>query len=166
MAGYRLGATSVGVRANFAARRFPAARADLEVESGRRAYIEGQRAVRILFALESPDWARLMLGLMDGGAPLLERIAPFALRDLRMGIRQKRFQIASERSAMDLIAGTALQAMRTVLAGDAGRAHASAAATMVLRGLGMDYDEAAEIARRPLPPLAVELPTLPKASAA
>jgi hypothetical protein len=105
-----------------------------------------------------------MLGLMDGGAPLLERIAPFALRDLRMGVRQKRFRIASERAALDLIAGTGLQAMRTVLAGAAGRGHASAAATMVLRGLGMDFDEAAEVARRPLPPLPVALPAMPRTS--
>jgi AcrR family transcriptional regulator len=131
-------------------------------DAAERMAIGGRRYV--LFAADSPDWARLMLGLMDGGAPLLQRIAPFALRDLRMGLRQKRFRIASERAALDLIAGTGLQAMRTVLAGAAGRGHASAAATMVLRGLGMDFDEAAEVARRPLPPLPVELPTLPKTS--
>jgi AcrR family transcriptional regulator len=135
------------------------------IEDGaERTAIGGRRYV--LFAVESPDWARLMIGLMDGGAPLLQRIAPFALRDLRMGVRQKRLRITSERAAMDLIAGTALQAIRTVLAGAAGRAHASAAATLVLRGLGMEYEEAAEVARRPLPPLAVRLPRIPKAPAA
>jgi len=77
-------------------------------------------------------------------------------------VRQKRFRIQSERAAMDLIAGTGLQAMRTVLAGAAGRAHASAAGTVVLRGLGMDYEEASKVARRPLPPLRVELPALPR----
>lgn len=127
-------------------------------DAAERMAIGGRRYV--LFAAESPDWARLMLGLMDGGAPLLQRIAPFALRDLRMGVRQKRFRISSERAAMDLIAGTGLQAMRSVLAGAAGRSHASSAATLVLRGLGMDYEEAAEVARRPLPPLRVELPRL------
>ena len=39
---------------------------------------------------------------------------------------------------------------------------AVASAGASLRGLGMDYDEAAEVARRPLPPLRVELPTLPR----
>jgi AcrR family transcriptional regulator len=130
------------------------------IEDGaERMAIGGRRYV--LFALERPDWARLVIGLMDGGAPLLQRIAPFALRDLRMGLRQKRFRIASERAAMDLIAGTGLQAIRTVLAGAAGRGHASATATMVLRGLGMEYGAAAEVARRPLPPLSVKLPPLP-----
>lgn len=129
-------------------------------DAAERMAIGGRRYV--LLAVENPGWARLMLGLIDSGAPLLRRIAPFALRDLRLGVRQKRFRIASERAAMDLIAGTDLQAMRTVLAGAAGRAHASAAATAVLCGLGMDYDEAAKVARRPLPPLPVELPALPK----
>jgi AcrR family transcriptional regulator len=129
-------------------------------DGAERMAIGGRRYV--LFAAERPEWAGLMLGLMDGGAPLLERIAPFALRDLRRGVRQKRFRIASERAAMDLIAGTALQAMRSVLAGAAGRSHAIAAATTVLRGLGMDYDEAAQVARRPLPPLSVELPRMPR----
>ena len=131
------------------------------IEDGaERMAIGGRRYV--LFAFERPDWARLVLGLMDSGAPLMQRIAPFALRDLRMGVRQKRFRIASERAAMDLIAGTDLQAIRTVLAGAAGRGHASATAAMVLRGLGMEYDQAAEVARRPLPPLAVKLPPLPR----
>ena len=39
----------------------------------------------------------------------------------------------------------------------------AATATTVLRGLGMDYDESAEIARRPLPPLKVSLPKMPYA---
>jgi hypothetical protein len=116
----------------------------------------------VLLAVERPEWARLMLGLIDGGAPLLARIAPFALRDLRLGVRQKRFRIASERAAMDLIAGTGLMATRSVLAGAAGRSHAIASASTVLRGLGMDFAEAADVARRPLPPLRIELPEMPR----
>ena len=50
------------------------------------------------------------------------------------------------------------------LEGAAGRGHASATATLVLCGLGVEYDDDAEVARRPLPPLAVELPALPKIS--
>jgi hypothetical protein len=115
----------------------------------------------VLFALESADWARLLVGLQDAGAPLVEHIAPYPLRDLRLGVKQRRFRIASEASAMDLILGTVLQAMRRVLAGEVGRAHAAATATTVLRGLGVAYEEAAELARRPLPPLRVALPNLP-----
>lgn len=115
----------------------------------------------VLFAHDSPDWTRLMLGLIDAGAPLAQHVWPFARADLRLGVRQGRFRPAGERAAADLIQGTVLQAMRTVQAGAAGRPHAVATATTVLRGLGMDYDEAAEVARRPLPSLSVALPRLP-----
>ena len=118
----------------------------------------------VLFAVDSPDWARLFVGLADAGAPLLERVAPFPRRDLKIGLAQQRFTIASEQAAMDLIAGTVMQAMRTVLAGGAGRPHAIAVATTVLRGLGMPQDEAAEVARRPLPPLRVTLPKMPSST--
>jgi len=47
-----------------------------------------------------------------------------------------------------------LAGMRTVLEGRAGAEHASAVASLVLRGLGVVPAEADEIARRPLPPLA------------
>jgi AcrR family transcriptional regulator len=116
----------------------------------------------ILFACDSAQWAKLILGLADAGAPLLDHVGRYPLRDLRMGLEQKRFRISSERAAMDLIAGTVLQAMRTVLAGEGGRSHASATAATVLRGLGMPYDEAEEVARRPLPALRVKLPDMPK----
>jgi AcrR family transcriptional regulator len=117
----------------------------------------------VLFALESRDWARLLIGLVDAGAPVLAQIGHYPLRDLQLGLKQKRFRIASEGAAMDLIAGTVLEAMRRVVRGEAGRTHATATATTVLRGLGMDYDESAEIARRPLPPLKVSLPKMPYA---
>jgi len=131
-------------------------------DAAERMAIGGRRYV--LLAADSPDWARLMLGLMDAGAPLMERIAPFALRDLRLGVKQKRFRVASERAALDLIAGAGVAAMRSVLAGAPGKAHAVAAATMVLRGLGMDHGEAAAVARRPLPPLGAEPPKMPRAA--
>jgi hypothetical protein len=54
---------------------------------------------------------------------------------------------------MDLINGTVGQAMRTVIMGKAPPRHDSAVAATVLRGLGMAFDAAAEVARRPLPDL-------------
>jgi len=115
----------------------------------------------VLFAHDSPDWTRLMLGLMDAGAPIGQHVWPYARADLRLGVRQGRFRPVNERAAADLIGGTVTQAMRRVHAGDAGRPHAVATATTVLRGLGMAYDEAAEVACRPLPAISVVLPSLP-----
>src|SRR5262245_8082694 len=36
----------------------------------------------VLFAHDSPDWTRLMLGLMDAGAPLAQHVWPYARADL------------------------------------------------------------------------------------
>jgi AcrR family transcriptional regulator len=119
----------------------------------------------VLFALDSPDWTRLVLGLVDAGTPVIEHVWPYARVDLLLGVRQGRFRPVNERAAADLINGTVLQAMRRVHGGGAGRSHAIATATTVLRGLGMDFDEAPEVARRPLPPLSVDLPQLPPRSA-
>lgn len=134
------------------------------IEDGAERMAIGNRRY-VLFAADSPEWVRLMLGLHDAGAPWAAHTMPYALRDLKLGLRQKRFRIASEEAAMDLIAGTIIQAMRRVAAGEAGKAHAAATAATVLRGLGMGYDEAAEVARRPLPPLRVALPRMPKTPA-
>lgn len=131
------------------------------IEDGAERMAIGNRRY-ILFAVESPDWARLIVGLEDAGASLLAHVGKYPLRDLKLGLKQQRFRIASEAAAMDLIAGTVLQAMRRVLRGEAGKVHAVATATSVLRGLGMEFEEAAEVARRPLPPLRVSLPRMPK----
>jgi len=134
------------------------------IEDGAERMAIGNRRY-VLFAHDSPDWTGLMLGLVDAGAPLAQHVWPYARADLLLGMRQGRFRPVNERAAADLIQGTVMHAMRRVHAGDAGRAHAIATAITVLRGLGMDYDEAAEVARRPLPPLSVDLPRLPPRAA-
>lgn len=130
------------------------------IEDGAERMAIGNRRY-VLFAAESPGWAKIMIGLLDAGAPIAQYITPFPLRDLKLGLKQKRFRVASEQAALDAIFGTVLQAMRSVLAGAAGKTHASATAATVLRALGMRFEEAAEVARRPLPPLDVHLPRMP-----
>ncbi|HKU98905.1 MAG TPA: TetR/AcrR family transcriptional regulator [Vineibacter sp.] len=130
------------------------------VEDGAERMAIGNRRY-VLFAHDSPDWTRLILGLVDAGASIGQHVWPYARADLRLGVSQGRFRPVNERAAADLISGTVTQAMRRVHAGDAGRSHAIATATTVLRGLGMAYDEAADVARRPLPPMSVALPSLP-----
>jgi AcrR family transcriptional regulator len=130
------------------------------IEDGAERMAIGNRRY-VLFACESPEWVRLTLGLQDAGASLVAHTAPYALRDLKLGLKQNRFRIASEAAAMDLIAGTVGQAMRRVVGGEAGKSHAAAVAATVLRGLGMAFDEAEDVARRPLPPLRVALPKMP-----
>jgi AcrR family transcriptional regulator len=107
----------------------------------------------IWLAAESPRWAALLLDVGAAHPHLFAAISADALADLRLGVRQKSFRVASEAAAMDLINGTVGQAMRTVIMGKAPPRHDSAVAATVLRGLGMAFDAAAEVARRPLPDL-------------
>lgn len=104
-------------------------------------------------AIDHPDWARLMLDVVVASPDLVEVSAAYAREDLLLGIRQGRFRVANQLAAMNLIVGTISGGMRAATVGPVPKGHAQAVATMVLRGLGVDFDEAAEIARRPLPPI-------------
>jgi len=107
----------------------------------------------VLLAAESPAWALLLLDIAAASPSLLQQIEVYPLADLRLAVRQKRLRIPSEAVAMDLIQGACSQAMRRVARGQAPARHDVALATVVLRALGMDRDEAAAVARRPLPAL-------------
>lgn len=112
----------------------------------------GQRRY-IWLAAQSPPWALLLLEMGAASPGLLEHIQKYPLADLRAGLRQKRFRVPSEAVAMDAINGVCTMAMRRVAMGEAPARHDVAAATVVLRALGLDAADAAEVAKRPLPPL-------------
>ena len=59
-------------------------------------------------------------------------------------------------TSKDLINGTVAQAMRSVVHGLAPADHGRNVAASVLRGLGMSHSDAAEVARRPLPPFPLQ----------
>ena len=113
----------------------------------------GQRRF-VWLAAESPAWARLLLEMAAIAPQHMREVEQDALRDLRLGVRQKRFKVPSEESAMEVVTGVVQAAMRRVAAGEAPARHDIACAALVLRALGMDAAEAMEIARRPLPDLA------------
>lgn len=111
----------------------------------------GQRRYAWL-AMESPRWTLLLLDIAAAVPALPAHIAIYAQADLRLGIEQKDFRVPSEAAAMGLVMSTGMQAMRDIATGNAPPDHDIAMATMVLRGLGVPFEKAAEIARRPLPP--------------
>jgi AcrR family transcriptional regulator len=117
---------------------------------GNRRYIQ--------LAIDTPQWALLLLQLVAAAPEAGERIAEYSIADLRLGLKQKRFHVTNERAAIDLIGGTISAAMRSVALGQVPAAskrigYDSAVATLVLQGLGVEADEAAAIARKPLPPV-------------
>jgi len=93
-----------------------------------------------------------MLMDVSAAAPeLLMEIRGYVLADLRLGVKQKAFRVSSEAAAMDMINGSVQQAMRTVAYGLAPEKHGREVATCLLRGLGMEWVVAKQVAFRPLP---------------
>lgn len=107
----------------------------------------------ILQALRDPTWGAALLRVWASTPMLIEHTAAPVVIDLRAGRRRRRFAFKNEQAAIDLVSGSVLSAMRTILEGRAGEEHATEVAAMILRGLGIAADEAAEIAHRPLPTL-------------
>lgn len=108
----------------------------------------------VAHAEHDPVWAAALLRVWHSTPTPSVAAADPLLADLRAGRRRGRFRYGDERTALDLVQGTVLAGMRSVLAGRPARAHATAIAAVVLQGLGVTASEAAAIAARPLPPLA------------
>lgn len=120
-------------------------------DGAERMAIGQRRYVRL--AADSPAWTLLLLDVMAASPAVFAEIERYPLADLRAGVRQKKFKVPSEAAAMDAINGVCAQAMRRVALGAAPAKHDQACAALVLRALGVEAQEAAEIASRPLPPL-------------
>ena len=107
----------------------------------------------VLQAEQDPVWAAALLRVWHTTATPKVTAADPLLADLRGGRRRRRFHFADEKVALDLVQGTVIAGMRSVLDGRPAAAHASAIAAVILRGLGMTPADADAIAARPLPPL-------------
>jgi len=120
------------------------------IERGAQRMAIGQRRYSWL-ARESPQWTLVLLDISAAAPSLSAHIATYAYEDLKLGIAQNDFRVPSEAAAMNIVMGVGVLAMRDIAMGSAPPDHDIAVATMVLRGLGMPFKDAAEIARRPLP---------------
>lgn len=138
------------------------AESSADVEDGAQRMAIGQRRY-VWLAAESPAWALLLLEVAAASPHLLQTLEVYTLADLRLGVRQKRFQVPSEAAALDVINGVCSSAMRRVALGAAPARHDVAAASLVLRALGMAPAEALAVARRPLPELPMPAPAAPTA---
>jgi AcrR family transcriptional regulator len=105
----------------------------------------------VRLARTDPDWAWLLVRLDASHHVVLSALGPFALRDLRQGIKAGRLHVPNEQVALFAAGGALLAVMRAVLDGHAPKDADVHHAEGILRLLGLPDDEAAEIARRPLP---------------
>jgi AcrR family transcriptional regulator len=107
----------------------------------------------VLQAMSDPVWGAAILRTWHStSAPSAHGAEPL-LADLRAGRHRGRLRYASETAALDLVQGTVLAGMRSVLEGRAGEEHAAAVASLVLRGLAVPAADVERIVARPLPPL-------------
>jgi AcrR family transcriptional regulator len=102
-------------------------------------------------ARSDPEWGWLLIRLDVSQKIGLRALGPFAQRDLERGIRAGRFRVPNKRVALFAAGGALLGVMGDVLDGrapkDADRHHAEG----VLRMFGLSAEDAAEVARRPMP---------------
>jgi AcrR family transcriptional regulator len=98
-----------------------------------------------------PDWAWLLVRLEVPHRITDAVLGEAARADLRAGIEAGRFRVSDPEVALTASGGALIAVMHSLLAGllagEVGSDHAEG----VLRSFGLDPDEAAEIARRPLP---------------
>lgn len=87
------------------------------------------------------------------GSPLSEAIERGLMSDLEAGIRLKRFQVDTMQAALDLVLGTALMAMRSILEGHTEPNYPEQIAKLILKSLGVSDAEADAIAFKTLVPL-------------
>jgi AcrR family transcriptional regulator len=96
-------------------------------------------------------WVIVRCGLV--AAPLSETIEIGVTTDLESGMRLGRFQVTNKQAAIDLILGTGLMAMRTILGGHPQPDYPEQITELILKTLGVDEGEAHSIAFQALEPL-------------
>lgn len=96
-------------------------------------------------------WVIVRIGLV--AAPLSETIERGVMSDLEAGIRLNRFQVDSIQAAMDLVLGTGLMAMRSILDRQTSPNHPEQITQLILKTLGVPEAEAQVIAFKVLEPL-------------
>jgi AcrR family transcriptional regulator len=96
-------------------------------------------------------WVIVRIGLV--AAPLSETIERGVMSDLEAGLRLNRFQADSLQAAMDLVLGTGLMAMRSILEGHTPPNHPEQITKLILKTLGVPDAEAQAIAFKDLEPL-------------
>ncbi len=102
-------------------------------------------------ARSDPDWGWLLVRMDVSHNVMLAALEPFARRDLRRAVKAGRLRVSNERVALVAAGGALLAVMRAVLDGRAPRDADIHHAEGVLRLLGLPPEDAAEVARRPLP---------------
>lgn len=107
---------------------------------------------------EVPRWGRSMINLSASGIIFGAETYRQAEQTVAEGMAAGQFLVAEIALGRDLVLGTTIAAIATMLRDDKGEGYPEAVAAIILRGLGVGVQEAEAIARRPLPSFAGPLP--------
>jgi AcrR family transcriptional regulator len=107
----------------------------------------------IAAAREDPDWGWLLVRLDVDHHMIDSVLRRRAARDLREGLKSGIFSVSNPLLALRASGGALLGVIQGALRGEFSAADDPAHAEGVLRSFGVAPKEAAEVARRPLPPL-------------
>lgn len=103
--------------------------------------------------VSDPGWGWSMLNLSTSGIIFGTETYEQAERTVREGIEDGSLTVPDSALGRDLVLGTALAAIATILKGQQIADRPEAVAAMILQGLGVAATDAQAIAHRPLPPL-------------
>jgi AcrR family transcriptional regulator len=104
-------------------------------------------------ATEDPRTARLVVQLDRADVLFQEMIMPYARRLLESGISRGRFRDTDVTTTLTYVVGATIAVTRGVLEGRLGPEAETASAEVLLGALGLDPEQAREIAHRTLPPI-------------
>ena len=113
-------------------------------------------------AVSDPVWGWFIVRLGIAQEGLLDALGPRASRDIQIGVDSGRFNVPDLKLASAITFGALLAAMQSYLKDQNAPDPSQQYAEYLLRMVGINRDEAKEIANRPLPPLP-ELPELVEA---
>lgn len=99
-------------------------------------------------ALQEPVFGWALLRLMGSMPNISEAIRQSVLLDIREGIAKGRFRVSSEAAALDLVLGTLMLGIRSLLEQRESVQHVAAIGEISLVGLGMPLDEARAVVSR------------------
>lgn len=129
------------------------------IEDGAERMAIGMR--RFLWLADTnAQWTLLLLELSAAHPDVLEGVMrTYPQTDLRLGVAQGRFSFPSEDAALHMVFGAIPLAMTKIASGHVAEPqhYMRMLVQMILVGLGMDTQQAAEVVMRPLPPF--ETPT-------
>ena len=104
-------------------------------------------------AAQDADWGWLLVRLDVDHHMIDSVLRTRAAEDLRQGVKSGRFSVSNPPLALRASGGALLGVIQGVLRGELSAKEAPAHAEGILRSFGVAPQDAAEVARRPLPPL-------------